>query len=71
MPPSVSSKLLTLYCMPPSVSEKVSEMFGGVAVLAHNISHPAEFVKPPAQKTHKDSKSFRAPLISIANIRNY
>ncbi len=34
----------------PSMSEKVSEMFGGAAVLARSISHPAEIVKPPGPK---------------------
>ena len=43
-------ELLTLYPMFPNVSEKVSEMFGGTAVLASSISHPAEFVKPPGPK---------------------
>lgn len=43
-------ELLTIYHIPPSVSEKVSEMFGGSAVLARSISHHAEFVKPPAPK---------------------
>ena len=36
--------------MCPSVSVKVSEMYGGVAVLARSISHHAEFVKPPGPK---------------------
>lgn len=43
-------ELLTLYPMSPSMSDKVSEMFGGVAVLASSISQPAEFVKPPGPK---------------------